>query len=554
MLEAYQAELGYLRALARRLAGEHPEIAHLISERQGDAPLERLFEGAALLFARAEQRVTDDLPEVLHPLFHRLWPQYLRPWPAVTLLRFSNEEDLQQAYRVPADTPVRSVKVDGRICSFRTTNDLDVLPVAVEAVRLVRPRPAELQLHLELVLTGGAEFDTLERCPLRFQLLGPEASRDRLYLWLAHELRGIEVQTPDGQAVLELPATRLSPWGLGPKDGLFPHHETPLPGLRLLEEFFFFRDKFWAFELDGLAQVPPGRIKDHLRLVFRLGAITEDLALDQSHFGFGYVPVMNLTSSERVDLQVEEGVTELRVAAPSGGAVYSIERVGGYLRQGGAFLDYVPLDLRRAQVDDDVPRYQVLRRASEASTGEVYLAIVDKEGQPRSPDAERVSVWLTATDGAVTAKLGPGDISVPTSATPAFLDPSNPGPVRPGVQSAVTRGRLFSLLALFAATTRTFEDTEGLRQVLRQALPDESDLPTRLIRKVTAKSTERLHHRMLHPVRSLHIELDESELSGPGELHLLGAILHQLYQRPGDHSLAELEVTGVPSGRTFTFT
>lgn len=553
MLETYQAELAYLRALARRLAGEYPEIAHLVSERQGDVSLERLFEGAALLFARTQLRIGDDLPEILHPLFERLWPQYLRPWPAAALLRFKNEDDLQQAYLVPADTPVRSIKVEGRACSFRTANPVEVLPMSVEQVQLLRPRPSELQLHLHFHLTAGTQVDTLGLKRLRFHLQAPEGVRDRLYLWLAHELRGVELQDPAGQVVLELPAAALEPWGLGDDQALIPHRPTPLPGLRLLEEFFFFKEKFWAFELSGLERIPPGRLTDQLRLVFRLGPLTEELALEPAYFGLGYTPVLNLSGSERIDLEVGDGVTELRVAAPAGGSVYSVERVGGYARQGGAFLDYVPLDARRTDLEDEVPRYQVLRRASEANSGEVYVAIVDREGNPRSPDSERVSIWLTATDGALTAKLGPGDISVPTSATPAFLELENVGAVRPSVPGAVGRDRLWGLLALFAATTHTLEDTEGLRQALRQALPDNSDLPSRLIVSVQAEASERLHHRMMQPVRQVKVQVAEDQLSGLGEVHLLGAILHRLYQRPGDHALAELTIEALPSGRVFTF-
>ena len=97
----YQDELTYLRQLGQEFAAANPQVAHMLAETGTDPDVERLLEGFAFLTGRLRQRLDSELPELTHALVGLLWPHYLRPIPALSVVEFRPHASLQDVQTIP---------------------------------------------------------------------------------------------------------------------------------------------------------------------------------------------------------------------------------------------------------------------------------------------------------------------------------------------------------------------------------------------------------------------------------------------------------------------
>ncbi len=557
--EYYHTELAYYRMMAQEFAQEYPEVDHMVSERRGDQAVERMLQGAALLTARLRSRLDDDFPEVIHTLFDSMWPQYLRPRPAVTLLQFTPRPNvLRQSQRIPRGTETVSREVDGVECPFRTSAPVELHPVELEEVGLSRPHPADLQLALRFRMTGGVMFDSVKINRLRLHLMGERHTRFTLYLWLTHHLKRISMRDEKGETCLHLPARALRPVGFGAQEHLAAHRPTPMPGVRLVQEYFAFVDKFLGVELGGLEGVPTERLRDTFTLVFHLGTPPEaNLRVEQENFALGCTAAVNLSPSEQVDVGVEPGVSEYRLQAPDCGEIFTVDRVGAYDSRSGQWINYPSLFTRMDEKSEqDNPRYQVLRRTDGVEGVEVYLGIRDSEGRPLPPPAEMLHVDLTYTNGNRPLRLGEGEIDVPTSSSPEFCLFNNRSPVAPPAPLQVTRDRYWELLALFTMHPLDQMSVDGLSQLLQASTDIRSSSEQMMpdIREVRVTSGTRLRQRTVVPVTHVHVDLAQDTFAAEGELFLFARVLAHLYMdRPASTVVTEVTVNGVPGGGSYHF-
>jgi len=116
----YQSELSALRQLGRQFSERNPALAPFLAESGQDPDVERLLEGFAFLTGRLRQKLDDELPELTHSLMHLLWPNYMRPMPAFSMLQFDPLKHSGPDVCVARGTPVESAAVNGERCRFRT--------------------------------------------------------------------------------------------------------------------------------------------------------------------------------------------------------------------------------------------------------------------------------------------------------------------------------------------------------------------------------------------------------------------------------------------------
>ncbi|HJE30691.1 MAG TPA: type VI secretion system baseplate subunit TssF, partial [Pseudomonas nitrititolerans] len=109
----YQSELTALRELGKRFAERNPALAPFLGQSGRDPDVERLLEGFAFLTGRLRQKLDDELPELTHSLMHLLWPNYMRPLPAFSMLQFDPLKRPGPALTVARNTPVESRPVQG---------------------------------------------------------------------------------------------------------------------------------------------------------------------------------------------------------------------------------------------------------------------------------------------------------------------------------------------------------------------------------------------------------------------------------------------------------
>lgn len=555
----YQTELAYYRELGRGFAEAYPEVAHLVMERGGDEGMERMMQGAALLSSRLRFRVEDDLPEIIHLVFQLLWPQYMRPVPAVTMLRFSPLPGvLRQGQRMRAGIHVHSPPLersggDAAACAFRTASAVQIYPVELTRAELDPAHAADLQLRLSLALGGGATFDTVGFEALRLQALGDPLTRYTLYDWLTRHTARVTVRTADGEDCLTIGRDALRPVGFADHEALYPHLPLPLPGFRLLEEYFTFPDKFLGVEMRGLERIPRGRLRDRFELVLHLGRPpAPELGVSAANLGLGCVPAVNISEQEQVELPLVPGAHQAELNAPNDGVVFDVVRVGGHRRGTGEWLELAPLlATEGAGRDRDALYFQLVYRGDTASGARTLLTVVDAHGAPRPPDVDALSVWMTYTDGSRPYLLGEGAIDRPGPSTPEYVDFANVTPVTRGEPLGLVRERYWRLMALFSCQPSDLYGVNGLQQLVAAASGGRAGSPVPSVQRVSSTTTARLHRQTMVPVREIEVEVDDASVEHEGQLCLLARVLAGLFgqtSRPGQ-IFYRVTLRAAPSGR-----
>ena len=139
-------ELSSLRELWREFAERNPRLAPFLTEEGQDPDVERLLEGFAFISGRLRQKLDDELPEVTHSLMALMWPHFLRPLPAMSILAFDPLPTVSETQHIPQGVSVKSRSVDGTACQFRTCYDVDLKPLRVCGATQQR-RPTGATVH-----------------------------------------------------------------------------------------------------------------------------------------------------------------------------------------------------------------------------------------------------------------------------------------------------------------------------------------------------------------------------------------------------------------------
>src|SRR6476660_4900790 len=145
LLLYYERELTYLRRLGAEFARRYPKVAarlQLEPDKCEDPHVERLLEGFAFLAARVHLKIDDDFPEITESLLNIVYPHYVRPLPAMSLVEFQLDPEqgkLTTGYKIPRDTLLYSRPVGGVPCKFRSCYDTTLWPLAVAAAQWLSP-------------------------------------------------------------------------------------------------------------------------------------------------------------------------------------------------------------------------------------------------------------------------------------------------------------------------------------------------------------------------------------------------------------------------------
>ena len=232
LLEYYQTELNYLRTMGEAFAQRYPKIAdrlQLDPKHSTDPHVERLLQGFAFLAARVQLKIDDDFPEVSEGLLNAVYPHYLRPLPAMTIVQFVLDPEkgkLPTGYAVSAGRTLLSrleVKGDDAAatrCTFRTCYDTTAWPLRIKSadwlsagqLDLGRPAEAVAALRLKLECFTDASFSTLQLDSLRLYLDGADHLPYTLYELLTNNcLRIVVRDTARRSTTSSFPPARFAP-------------------------------------------------------------------------------------------------------------------------------------------------------------------------------------------------------------------------------------------------------------------------------------------------------------------------------------------------------
>ncbi|MEM9696558.1 MAG: type VI secretion system baseplate subunit TssF, partial [Myxococcota bacterium] len=401
----YQDELSYLRDLGKEFAAAYPAIAPMLAESGGDPDMERLLEGVAFLTGKLRQKLDDELPEVIHSVAALLFPHYLRQLPATSIVEFTPLPNVvRERVTVPRGAEVGSVAIEATSCRFRTTQQVELLPVSVEDVRVDGTRSAE-SLRIELKLTGGASLSSLSLKKLRFYIHGERRLQDDLRLWLGAHVESVSFAAIEGDhdaVVATLPASTVRLAGLSDDEALIPYPNTIFPGYRLLQEYFTLPQKYAFFDVSGFDQTPHDRLGERFALIIQFrDNLPSSTRVPKDALRLFCSPVINLFGHTTDPIKPDPTKYEY-LARPAGGQpdafeLYSIDRVTGIARRTSQRVDIPSFMSFKHELNKDAgpnPVYYQsrLRPATVGEGVDLYLSFGTAQDAGSIPEFDVISI------------------------------------------------------------------------------------------------------------------------------------------------------------------
>jgi type VI secretion system protein ImpG len=555
----YQSELSALRQLGRRFSERNPALAPFLGDAGQDPDVERLLEGFAFLTGRLRQKLNDELPELSHSLMHLLWPNYMRPLPAFSMLQFDPLKHAGSAVRVERDTPVESVAIDGERCRFRTCYATDVLPLQLRALEYsVQGEKALLNLRLEMTADGN--FSELAFDRLRLHLAGERYVSQTLYLSLLRRLDGIELLPlddkglpltgADGRALsLCLPGSQVRPVGFSEDQALIPYPLNTFRGYRHLQEYFAFPDKYLFVDVEGLDvlnTLPSEALKVIRGLALRFDIRSRGLdrlrpTLD--NVKLYCTPIVNLFKHDGVPIRLDGKQDEYLLIpaeyARGNCGVFSVDKVTGWRPGGLGYQDYVPFESFEHDFASGVsagpPSYSIRQRPSAPHAGlDTWLGF----GIRQDVDQETLSIELTCTNHNLPRQLQVGDINQACEQTPEFLCFRNITAATASFAPPLDGDFLWRLISNMSLNYLSLTHIDALRVILETYdLPRYHDRQAEKVSKrrldalqsISHQPVDRLHRGL--PYRGLRVDLtiDPQGYMGEGDVFVFASVLNEFF-------------------------
>jgi type VI secretion system protein ImpG len=571
LLLYYERELAFLRRMGAQFAERYPKVAsrlQLEPSKCEDPHVERLLEGFALLAARVHHRIDDDIPELSEAFLEVLYPQHVRPVPALSIAEL--QLDPQQGaipggFAVARGSELRTPPVQGVPCRFRTAYDTTLWPINIATVRwtatdgIAGPRSGDAVGAVRMNLTAF-EGLRLEECGLdrvRLHVTGDAVVSDTLYELLLNSCLRVVVRDPDqpSRPAVELPRDAIRAVGFDEDEGLLPYPGRTFVGHRLLQELFVFPQKFTFVDVSGLGDamraLGAGARAD---VSFLIGPFERaerrqilETSLSAENLRLGCTPVVNLFEQTCEPILLSERTYEYPVVAETRRRlevnVWSVDRIALIKPGAERPTPMSPLYGFRhggSRGDGQLFWHAVRRPSSWRTDGgtDVFLSFADLSGNMRVPDAEVVSATALCSNGDIPARLAFG------SDDRSDFELTAGGPIKrivclvrptPQVQPALGKPLLWRLISAMSLNHLSLVDegVAALRELLTLHNTANALSAERQINGLVSVQSKPAFARVAsaHGVafahgRRVQLDFDEEQFPGGG-LYLFSSVLER---------------------------
>lgn len=533
----YEQELRHLRDLSVEFSKENPALAPMLSGPTSDPDVERLLEGVAFLVGLARRKLADGFPEFIQELARLLFPQYLRPIPCTTVMVFSATGKLNEPARVPAGVEINSVPVEGTAAVFRTCYDVEVYPLTLQDVQLVKSpgTPAAIKLAFEL---NGMTLPQWKASALRLFLAGAFSDAAKLFFLLSRYLHSIRVSAPNAGSLV-LGPDAVKPVGFSGSQALLPYPSHVYPGYRILQEYFVLPEKFFFLDLEGLDRWEARGTGSRFEIEFRLRETPNWMPeIRRDSIVLHATPAVNLFPYDASPISLDHHRSEYEVM-PAGGTkahyqIYTVDRVVGFRQGVTQEKDYFPFGFfREAEEGKETGTYHVVLQPSAVTRStDVFLSVI--YGPQEVPREETLSIKLTCTNGTLPENLLLGDISKPSGTSPERLAFKNIRPPTAYQMAPASDALLWRLLSHLTLNYFSIATVENLKTLLRLYLFSEghergADVANRKridsIIEVRAEAASRLVSGYMMRGWNISVRCEPDHFAGEGDLFLFGCIL-----------------------------
>ncbi len=433
LLRHYKTELSYLRRMGSAFAARYPKLAarlELSPHGCTDPHVERLIESFALLTARIQQQLESRDPEIPSALLGVLYPHLVNPLPSLVIAKFEpdpKQGQLTTGFTLEKQTPIFAQSREGLLCRFRTCYPVTLWPIEIasasfepldESAPWFKSMPASWHplaaLRLRIAATA-VPLRELALHRLRLHLFGGPTTVDALYELLLGHIEGAIVLSDQDSPPKYLRSEALEPVGFGPGEEVLPYPSYAHPAYRLLQEYFFFPQKFHFFDLEGLEPGSSGQNMDILLLLAQ--SPPEGLSISRNNFVLGCTPVINLFTKTAEPIRLDHRIPEYRLVPDfrreRTTEIHSVLSVSASSNPLEEEARLEPFFSFRHEADATEPTaFWYTRRepvAQEGQTGtETLVSFVDLNFDPALPPVETVFAHTLCTNRGLARELPSG--------------------------------------------------------------------------------------------------------------------------------------------------
>jgi len=420
--EYYTHELQALRILGAEFSEKNPGLSSFLARKGQDPDVERLLEGFSFLTARLRQYMDEELPEVSHTLAQLLWPNYLRPIPSYSILKYAPSsvdtiEFVKRGEEVMAVHPENEES-----CTFRTCYDTEVLPLdIVEANYYTHGEKSVIELSFKTL--NDITLDKFSFDSLRFYVGDHEHLSDNIFLYLMNYVEDIELSLNKNEPSKKLKKDALTAVGFAENEHILPTVKNVFSGYVLMQEYFCYRDKYHFIDLSGLSTLQ----RFGKEILEKSDSFTVKITLSEKlkitkkitkeNFQLYCTPIVNLFEAEAEPIR--KSLQEEYEVRPSGlsyahSEVYSINSTHGWDSRINKYHKYLPFESFEHTKENTEYYYTRVKLSTDESRTKTYIRFNTTTGQNLYEDDVTVSLNILATNRDLPSTLEVGDISLAT--------------------------------------------------------------------------------------------------------------------------------------------
>lgn len=575
----YEEEMRYLQEAAKIFADAHPEQARYLnidSLSDRDPYVERLFEGFAFLCGRIHKRLDNEMPEYTESLIRLLYPHFLKPVPALTIMEFRAEPGgVQETTTLKRGFEVRSDPVgeENVRCRFTTTQDVRLQPFRIDDVSFNYSSNNTSSARLRFVLDRGVMLPQLDLDPLRLYFHADSSIASTLHLFFTRRVTHVSCSADDGTSTSMRGQEWVQPGGLGDEDGLLPYEPDTFDGFRLLQEYLCFRRKFWFVDLKGLNRLEASGDASGFEVeVFFDRPYPEQRRVEPDNVRLHCAPAVNIFSVDAEPIRIDGEASEYRVVPSysdrNSMVAYDVQKVIGTEEVTGHRHEYTPfLSFQHHRNDrlvagGDGRHYTTSRRIGPADQPEIYLSLSDAHMQALANiPAETLSIELRCTNGNLPREaLQEGMVRHLKSDVPSITEPRNltqPTLIQYPPSQRETNF-FWKLISHWSFNYRSVANRDALVGLLTLYDWTESGANRRRlqgIRDVRWGPKEQIQHGAVLRGTEVTIEVEEGHFADEGDLCLFGLVMSRFLSMYATiNSFVHLIVVTNPSEKRYEWT
>lgn len=308
LLPYYEKQLQEFGQQSREFAQKYPKLAQRLSlnqEQIDDPHIERLIQAFSLIAARIDKKLADSYEMFTRSIFEVMFPQYLRHFPACSIISFEDmnkQKKLTEALIIEPKEVLRSKSFKNVQCEFATTRAVHLLPIQLINLEFVTNPSSHIHMNQNATLSFGFEIFNktnvllaAEKLPIYLDAI----SNFPLQVLDAIFKQGTTFSIKTAKKTFEIP-NPFDVIGFEENQSLLPIDQHTHHAYRMLMEYFCFADKFSYLNLDlgflkHLKDQSTFELNIHLKLNLNDQTIVRNYSeLNVANFKLFTCPVVNL--------------------------------------------------------------------------------------------------------------------------------------------------------------------------------------------------------------------------------------------------------------------